>query len=644
MRGWGLNMENIPEVEVKKGKRGKKKKVQREQIEPHELISSTEVEQIRQSLIETHADLVVRGMLDADVRSRLEDIVKRDYKHATKDNPDVIRYVVRETIGTGVIEEILNDESITDIGYNGSELIIESNDKKQRFDTNFEITDGYIVRLINKFANANNRDFTAKNPIFDGRFENVRINAVHEQNTAPESGTTMSLRVVRPRLALTEKNFDSFAPMFMYEFFRVAALGKLNMVISGITGTGKTELHKLIAGFIPFDDRIILIEDTPETFMKEMFPEKDIYSWVTTGGVNVTDMIKAGLRNHPVWMMVTETRGSEAYEMIQAVLTGHSIITSLHAVNARAIPTRFVSMSKMGYQLSEDALIKDIRTYFNLGIHINKLRYKGMVIRYLAEVIEFDPDGDKTIFKQRFMDGVFHFETLVLPHDFKYAMEENSLELDFPDNIKGSRALNEEHAKFEVSIPLNKDGRPDHDKLKRKGTTLDEIMGRDEIDTTSKSNADSDDIDNIDGFDSLDDNVYKDSIDKSITPEPLVFNNRDKHTAETVSDATASRVSEIRDKVTSDWSKGKYKDDNVSKELDDLSDIDAELNKILDSVNVTNTEKDVVRKPPIPASFHNRPKPKPVSHRSEKAKLQAEVRSIADIVAQKRKELKNDKI
>lgn len=592
---------------------GRKRESQvQEKVEPHELISSTEVEQIRKALIETHADLVVKGMLDQDVRAQLVKIVKRDFKQATKGNDDVIEYVVRETIGTGVIEEILQDPSITDIGYNGRELIIETNDSKQTFDTNFEVSEAYIVRLVNKFANANNKEFTAKNPIFDGRFDNVRINAVHSQNTAPESGTTMALRVVRPKLALTEDNFEGFAPMFMYDFFRSVAITKANAVISGTTGTGKTELHKLISGFIPFDDRILLIEDTPETFMKEMFKDKDVYSWVTSEGVNVTQLIKAGLRNHPAWIMVTETRGQEAYEMIQAVLSGHSIITSLHATEARAIPSRFINMAKMGYELSEEALKQDIQMYFDFGVHIQKAKYHGHVVRYLSEVIEFHPDGDRTVFKQRFVDGVFYFETFDVSQKFKDKMEEKMIDMNFPKNFKSERPLDPSKASsFESTIPLDENGRPDHAKIERMGTTLEVLMGRE----TAAYNPDEDrsDID------------YRTNRDGYIAPE---FN-----TGASTSSAAEKKIDQVKRRVDrGERTRPSQSSSQKTKRDDDLnSDVERILRDISTESGVSDKQESrQQKKHPGRPSPDQRPKaPQP---------------SVNDLVAQKRRKLNGEDV
>lgn len=407
---------------------------------PSDILSEAQLEGLRNELILTHADLIVRGLLEDKAREELKEVVKEEHAHIVKNNQNLIDYIVQETVGTGIIEEIIKDETVTDIGYNGTELVIEGNDEKYIYRGSQEITDDYIVRIVQKFAAANEKDFTPKNPIFDGKFQNIRINAVHSSSTT--SGTTMSLRIVRPKLALRKDNFTNFAPMYIYNFFENVIKFRTNSVISGETGTGKTELQKLLASFIPFKHKIVLIEDVAETFLKEMFPDKDILSWVTSEGISISKFVKTALRNNPRWILVSETRGEEAYEMIQAVLSGHNIITTLHAVNARAIPTRLVNMAKMGYQVSEESLEKDVRRYFDFGIHIERTEYNGEIIRYLSEIVEFNEDGDKTIFEQTFYDGVFKTQTYELSDTIKQRFLDKNITLDFPSNYKSERALN----------------------------------------------------------------------------------------------------------------------------------------------------------------------------------------------------------
>ncbi|WP_254844364.1 CpaF/VirB11 family protein [Virgibacillus halodenitrificans] len=392
---------------------------------------------VQDDLIQTHAELIVQGLLDNNAREELKYIVIKEHSHVVKGNEELADYIVQETVGTGIIEEIIKDESITDIGYNGTDLIVESNDVKKIYKGTPAITEDYIVRIIQKFANADGKDFTPKHPILDTVFENIRINAVHKVNSP--YGTTMSMRVSRPRLALNKKNFNHFAPEYMYDFFKTITAAQSNIAISGETGTGKTEFQKLLMSFIPFEQKLALIEDVKESHVKEMFKDKDIISWITGNGIEITDLIKAGLRNNPRWIIISETRSKEAYEMIQAVLSGHHIITTLHAVNARAIPKRFVNMAKIGYNVSEDTLEGDIRRYFDFGIHIKRITYKGSTLRYLAEVVEFNEDKDVTIFEQKFDDGKFNCKTNELSEAFKERLKETNIPFVFPENKEHQR-------------------------------------------------------------------------------------------------------------------------------------------------------------------------------------------------------------
>lgn len=345
-------------------------------------------------------ELMLEAFTDPVSRQALKKVMQEDLPkrhNVILRTEEHIDYALSEIVGLGVIEEIIKDPSVTDISYNGTELIINTNNEKYVYDD--VISENYIVKLIQKFANAVGKEFTPKNPILDDSLNNLRINAVHKSIST--FGTTMALRSSKAEAVLNEHNFNQFAPEYMLEFFEAAIRSRSNIIIAGETGTGKTELLKFLVKNIPFDEKIVNMEDTSDSYLKELYPDKDIHSWLTSQSIGFTDLIKAGLRNNPVWMLISETRGKEAYEMLQAVLSGHKIITTLHAVDARAIPKRFINMMKIGYSIDEESVLSDIYNYFQLGVHIEKATINGKVIRYLSEVVEFRPNKTAvTIFKQ----------------------------------------------------------------------------------------------------------------------------------------------------------------------------------------------------------------------------------------------------
>ncbi|MBH0357735.1 CpaF/VirB11 family protein [Bacillus toyonensis] len=404
------------------------------------------LENIRNDLKNRHAELVIDALLKEEARQEIKGIIKKDYPAYFMDFDedkvdDVIEYVVSELVGTGVIERLIKDRpDITDISYNGSHLIVESSDYKEVYKENeHQITEQYITRLIQKFAHAVGKEFTPKNPIFDAVYGSIRINAVHSQNTTGNS--TMSLRIVRPKLALNEENFEMFAPKFIYEFFKIVMESRNSILISGETGTGKTELLKLLFSFVLFEHKAIMIEDVPETHVKPLFPEKDVLSWLTGNGVTVTDEIVAALRNNLRWLMISELRGKETYEMIQAVLSGHHVVTSLHSVDAETSPKRLVNMSKMGYQVDEKSLEEDIMRYFNFGFHIKRVVVKTTdtsgnqikrIIRYLAKIVEYSVEGCEMVFEQKYRNGKFTYSTGTLSEEFYDKLAEIDLSYELP--------------------------------------------------------------------------------------------------------------------------------------------------------------------------------------------------------------------
>lgn len=400
-------------------------------------ISKQELKSIENILNRDFSSIVIEAMTDDSQIEKLVEIITeneafKNYK--CYHNAEVSHAIVSEVAGLGAISDLLTKyPEITDIGYNGRFLAVETNERKFMYgyrkghEDEPVVDNEYIERIVNHFAlreGDKGKAFDSGNPIFDGFSDNIRISATH-RSLSPK-GTTMSLRISKPELALNEENFDRFAPQFLYDILGQLILSHANVTISGETGTGKTELQKLLIGHIPFEDKIIMIEDVAETHISDIYPDKDVYSWLTTVkannkgeevGISISDHIKNALRNNPKWLIVSETRGAEAYEMYQAILSGHRIITTLHAIDNRAVPMRFAGMASLKYKIPDD-LQDQFRMFMNIGVHIKKDIYDGKVFRYMDQLCEFVPgskeypEGVNVLFEQSVnADGTRNWET-----------------------------------------------------------------------------------------------------------------------------------------------------------------------------------------------------------------------------------------
>lgn len=373
-----------------------------------QLVAPKLVSRIQDELMIHHSKEMIESLDKPEIRDQLKEVVRKEYKQL--DTEEKLDYVISEIIGTGFIERLLKQPDVTDIGWNGSFLVLETPYSRIEFskkDIGMDNVEDYINRLVAKYANAVGKAFNDTHPILDAAYNNVRLNAMHKSRSP--DGTTISLRVVRESLAVTEENFDfCFAPMFVLDFLKAIMRTGCNLVISGITGTGKTEIQKLAFSYVNPNEKIITIEDVREMHLKKLYPKNDILSWVTTAETTIADEVKASLRNNPRWVVVSETRGSEAYEMYQGLITGQNIVTTLHSESAEKITRRFVSMCMGDYNVDERMLTEDILGSFNFGFHIKRVNYNGVTLRFLDEIIEFNVNGNTTLFKQTFEHGKFY--------------------------------------------------------------------------------------------------------------------------------------------------------------------------------------------------------------------------------------------
>lgn len=385
--------------------------------ETKKIISDKKLELIRGLLSHDYGELLMAAMINEKSANKLKEMVKKQY-HAQFNKaftPDEnAEYIVNEMVGTGIIERLIrDDDTITDIEWDGDHLAILSNDEIIIMDgKDLNIDDDYINRLIQKFVAVNKTEFNRNQALFNGMYGNMRMSATHTE-TSPY-GITFSLRVSKSRLALNESNWLNFAPQFVLDWLSTVIRARANIVIAGETGAGKTELQKFLLGFAAPTEKFYLIEDVQESHLKELYPNRRLFSTLTTPKYSISDHVKHALRNNPEWIIVAETRGEEAYEMLQAILSSHNIITTVHATDARAIPHRFMNMCLSGgSSASEKMLEDDIYRYFDLGMHIKRTTHNGKTIRYLSEVVEYNADGTATtLFHQVFRNGQLQVRTV----------------------------------------------------------------------------------------------------------------------------------------------------------------------------------------------------------------------------------------
>jgi len=336
---------------------------------------------------------------------------------------EFVNNLVNELVGLGPLQDLMEDESITDIMINGAEnVFIERNGLVERAHIDF-IDERQLLEIAKRIATRVGRRVDESTPTCDARLEDgSRVNIVIPPIAI--DGTAISIRKFKKQ-SIDFQKLCEFGAMSveMAQVLMVAARCRLNVLISGGTGSGKTTMLNALSQYISEKERIVTIEDAAELRLLQPHVvrlETRTAGIENTGAVSQRDLVINSLRMRPDRIIVGECRGSEAFEMLQAMNTGHDgSMSTLHANTPRDALSRVESMVMMATNnLPLEAIRRSIVSAVDLIIQVNRLHDGSRKVMSITEVMGLE--GDNVVLEEifRFQPSYQQSDDGVLEGDF----------------------------------------------------------------------------------------------------------------------------------------------------------------------------------------------------------------------------------
>ena len=308
-------------------------------------------------------------------------------------------FIQNEITGYGPITPLLEDNAITEIMVNApNEIYVEIDGKIVKDETVSFINDKHIIRTIQRIVQPLGRTIDSANPMVDARLrDGSRLNAVIPPLSL--KGPILTIRKFNKKLETIDDLLRRGSlTVNMARFLEVAVEAKLNIIISGGTGTGKTTLLNILSGFLGEDERIITIEDAAELKLHQnhvISLETRLINYEGEGEVTIRDLVRNSLRMRPDRIIVGEVRGKEAFDMMQAMNTGHEgSLTTLHANNPIDALNRLETMILMNeMEIPVSAVRGYIENAIDIIVQIDRLSDGKRKITSISE-LEGIKDGE----------------------------------------------------------------------------------------------------------------------------------------------------------------------------------------------------------------------------------------------------------
>ena len=315
-------------------------------------------------------------------------------------------------IDFGPLNPYLQNDDITDFSYsNNGQVHVKTLSKGIYRDENPNINNTFMEKLAFQCANMMGKSFNMAHPFLDVESAELRLNFVHD--SIARNGIACVIRKTPAKIRLEKQKLldEDYITLDIHDFLITCVQGHCNIIISGETGSGKTEFLKYLASHTREDEKLITIEDTLELHLDRIFPHRDIVAMKTNNIASYSDVLVTCMRQNPKWILLSEVRSAEAVLAVRnSISSGHYILSTIHSDKAASIPSRMYSLLETNQDIEQ--FLKSIHRYVQLGVHIRGRQDKvtKRFKRDIAEVTEFFVDdnneaGHNTIYRKT-EDGV----------------------------------------------------------------------------------------------------------------------------------------------------------------------------------------------------------------------------------------------
>ena len=307
------------------------------------------------------------------------------------DRIDLIQDVTDDIVGYGPLERFLNDDDVTEVMVNGPHSVyVERRGRIERVGASF-VNEQHLRRIIDKIVSQVGRRIDEAQPLCDARLpDGSRINAVIHPLAI--GGPFLTIRKFsRDPLQVSDLIDYGTIDERSAKLLEACVAGKLNIIVSGGTGTGKTTTLNVLSSFIPSTERIVTVEDAKELQLHQdhvLSMEARPSNIEGRGEVTIRDLVRNSLRMRPDRIIVGEVRGGEALDMLQAMNTGHDgSLTTVHANTPRDALSRIETMTLMaGFDLPIRAIREQMASAVDCIVQLSRMRDGSRRVTHITEV------------------------------------------------------------------------------------------------------------------------------------------------------------------------------------------------------------------------------------------------------------------